>query len=165
MTKLAMAFALLFGAAAAAHAQVPGGSPGSDAARAALRRGDAAAVDEAHIASTRDKNKVPDKWYDKPDTFKAEIKVTNNSAKPIKSVTWTATLLNAETGNFIRSFDVTTRKKISPGKTRSLSERFVTPRDLVVRANARHPNRPNVADLKVKVKTVTYADGTTSTTP
>ena len=39
------------------------------------------------------------------------------------------------------------------------------PAFLLVRANARHPNRPKVADLKVAVKSVTYRDGTTSTTP
>lgn len=173
MKKLTLTFMLLLAAAAAAHAQgtTPAGTtypPGSSPTYPKFDP-DAIRRDETHIANSRivtsREEHRADRWYGKADTFKAEIEVTNTSAQPIQSVTWTATLLDSETGAVIRTFEVTTEKKVAPGKTKKLGQRLVTPYDYVVRANARHPNRPNVADLKVAVKSVTYSDGTTSTTP
>ena len=174
MRKLTLTFMLLLAATAAAHAQqgtTPVGTPYPPGSSPIYPKIDPDAVrrDETHIANNRSATSKEeykaDRWYSKADTFKAEIEVTNTSAQAIQSVTWTATLLDSETGAIIRTFDVTTEKKIAPGKTKKLGQRLVTPYDYVVRANARHPNRPNVADLKVAVKRVTYRDGTTSTTP
>jgi hypothetical protein len=170
MTKLTLTFALLLTAAAAAHAQIPNGSPGSDPVREAMRVGDPARTDEARIAASRAANVRSEDEADAvrramPQTFNAEIAVTNSAAQAIKAVSWRATLINPETGAVIRSYDVTTEARIAPGSTKKLSKRLRTPRDNVVKAASQPRHKPTVADLKVKVTGVTYVDGSTSTTP
>ena len=174
MTKLTLAFAMMLTAAAAANAQTtPAGTPWPPNTLPiegnTKKIQDPVILEERHIAASRNSTAPAERRAstlpDRDVFFKAEIKVKNSSAKAIRYVTWTATLLDSETGEFIRSYYVTTEAKIAPGKTRKLSERLLTPIDRVVRANARRPDKPNVADIKVKVNEVTYADGTTSTTP
>lgn len=171
MKKLTLAFGLLLTASAAAHAQVPNGSPGSDPLREAQRQPtDAARQGEALITASRMRNNTLESEADSvrnamPKTFRAEVSVTNHAAQSIKSVAWTATLLDPETGAVIRTYDVTTDARIAPGSTKRLSKHLRTPRTNVVRVASRSPYRPTVADLKVKVKAVTYVDGSTSATP
>jgi hypothetical protein len=183
MKKLTLAFALLLTTAAAAHAQVSTNNPtgitsnnptSDDGVRNAMRLGDEAAKGEAMISASRSANvRIVDEANravprgrsgPRPGEFNADINVTNSAAKTIKAVAWTATLVDHETGAVIRSYDVTTKTKIAPGKTKKLSKRLTTPGAQVVRANSQTPKR-QVADLKVTVTGVTYADGSTSTTP
>ncbi|MET0645020.1 MAG: hypothetical protein ABW208_00280 [Pyrinomonadaceae bacterium] len=170
MKKLTLAFALLLTASAAAHAQVPGGGPGSDPRREAMRLGDAAKAEEAHISdyrasNVRIENEAAAARRHTPRTFKAEVEVTNHSAKAIKSVAWTAMLVDTATGDVIRTYDVETKSRIAPGKTKKLAKRLPTPRARVVNASGNPSRRAAVANLKVEVASVTYADGTTSTAP
>lgn len=170
MTKLTLAFALLLTASAAARAQVPGGSPGSDPLREAMRQGDAARVGEAHIRTSRVYGASAERAANAarrnlPQTFKAELRVTNSAAKAIKSVAWTATLTDPLTGAVLRTYDVESEARIAPGRTKKLSKRLRTPPATALNASAGRPRVMPVADLKVAVTGVTYVDGSTSTTP
>jgi hypothetical protein len=171
MTRLTLAFTLLLTTAAAAHAQTPNGNPGSDPLREAMRTGDSAKVEEAHINASRanrlkaESAAATGRSSNRPQTFKAQVEVTNRAAKAIKSVVWTATLTDPDTGSVIRAYDVETKADIAPGKTKRLSERLLTPPATVVNSSAKRPRRTPVADLKVAVKSVTYVDGSTSATP
>ena len=170
MTKLTLAFALLLTASAAARAQLPGGSPGSDPLREAMRQGDAAKVEEAHIRASRisgarSEREAAAARRDRPQTFKAEIRVMNSAAKAIKSVVWTATLTDPLTGAVLRTYEVESETSIAPGKTKKLSKRLRKPGPIVVNASTGSTSRIPVADLKVAVTGVTYVDGSTSTTP
>jgi hypothetical protein len=173
MKKLTLAFALLLTAAAAAHAQTtPAGTsypPGSSDIYPKKIK-DPAQLDEAHIANSRLRSTPAEREAEAarrntPQTFKAEVVVTNHAAKAIKSVEWTATLTDPATGDIISTYDVTTKSNISPGKTKKLSKRLRTPHVRVVSATSRDPYRPQVGNVKVEVTGVTYADGSTSTTP
>ena len=174
---VSLLFLSLLGAVCAA-AQTPGGnsnantggSPSGESLRAAMRAGDPARGGEALISASRAYNAKFEDEADAarravPRTFNAEVVVTNGAAQAIRSVSWTATLINRDTGAVIRSYDVTTRTRIAPGKTRKLSKFLQTPRDNVVKVASQPPGKPTVADLKVRITGVTYADGTTSTTP
>lgn len=173
MTKLTLALALLLTAAAASRAQTtPVGTPyppGSSPIEPKIIR-DPVHREEALITASRTRNYSAEREADAarramPPTFKAQVEVTNRAAKAIKSVVWTATLTDPDTGAVIRTYDVETKAGIAPGKTKRLSKRLRTPRANVVNTSAQSPRRGLVADLKVAVKSVTYADGTTSTTP
>jgi hypothetical protein len=172
MTKLTLAFMLLLTAAAAAHAQstTPAGTPlppgTSDIEPRKIK--DPVHLDEAHIADSRDlgrraENEANSAWRNMPPSFKAEVRVTNHAAKSIRAVSWTATLTDRETGAVVRTYDVTTKARIAPGSTKKLSKHLRTPPANLVRASSRF--MPQLTDLKVEVKDVTYADGSTSTTP
>jgi hypothetical protein len=170
MKKLTLAFALLLSVSAAAHAQAPNGSPGFDPQREALRDRNTIRLDEAHInasrtSSARLESEADAVRHGRLPSFKAQVKVTNHASKTIMAVEWTATLIDPDTRAVIRSYDVTNETKIAPGKTKKLSKYLQTPRTRVVSVKSATPGRPAVADLKVKVTGVTYADGTTSTTP
>lgn len=177
MKRLILTFALLLTATAAAHAQAPTGSPtgspNNDSLRNAMRLGDEAKIGEATISTSRSINvRTADesapvsgaRREPRSGTFDANIEVTNSAAKTIKAIEWTATLIDHETGAIIRSYDVTSKTNIAPGKTKKLSKQLTTPRAHVVQASSPTPNK-QVADLKVKVTAVTYTDGSTSTTP
>jgi hypothetical protein len=92
-------------------------------------------------------------------TFAASVLVTNRSRKTIKSVSWLVSLLDS--GKVIRSYDVTTEKRIAPGKTKRLSERLPVPVLRVVSVSA--PGL--VADVATKVTRVEYTDGSFSDSP
>ena len=173
MKKLTLVFALLLTAAAAAHAQTtPAGTPyppvSSDIYPKKIK--DPVQLDEAHIAASRNSTTPSERnatsaRSNKSPTFKAVVEVTNHSAKAIKSVEWTATLTDPATGDILSTYDVTTKSNIAPGKKKRLSKNLRTPHARVVSATSREPFQPKVGNLKVAVKSVTYADGTTSTTP
>jgi hypothetical protein len=173
MTKLTLAFALLLTAAAAAHAQTtPAGTPyppGTSPIEPRIIR-DPVQRDEAHITASRSYSAAAESEADAArrsmlPNFKAVVEVTNHAAKAIKSVSWTATLTDPDTGTVVRTYDVTTKTDIAPGKTKKLSKRLRTPRANVVRITSRPRYKRSVADLKVAVTGVTYVDGSTSTTP
>lgn len=171
MTKLTLTFVLLLAAAAAAHAQgtTPAGTPYPSGSSPIYPKLDPDVVrrDEAHIAAnraaTRDAEaRAATLGRTSGQTFKAEIKVTNTSVKAIQSVSWTATLLDPFTGAVIRAYDVETETQIAPGKTKKLSEKLPKPGPRTVSATSLGGT---AADLKVRINTITYVDGTTSTTP
>ena len=173
MKKLTLAFALLLTATAAAHAQTtPAGTsypPGSSDIYPKKIK-DPVQLDEAHIANSRVRTGPAEREAaaarrNMPQTFKAEVVVTNHAAKAIKSVEWTTTLTDPDTGDIISTYDVTTKSNIAPGKTKRLSKRLRTPHVRVVSATSRNPYQPQVGNIKVEITGVTYADGSTSTTP
>jgi len=173
MKKLTLAFALLLIASAGAYAQTtPAGTqypPGSTEIYPKKIK-DPVQLDEAHIANSRARSgysarEADASRYNKPPIFKVEIMVTNRAAKTIKSVEWTVTLTDPNTGDVISTYDVTNKAKISPGKSKKLSQTLRNPQARVVRATDPTPSQPRVGNIKVAVKNVTYADGTTSTTP
>lgn len=93
-----------------------------------------------------------------PRTFKASVVVNNSSAKAIASVNWTVSLVDRESGETIRSYDVTTRSRIAPGKKKTLDKRLPLPRYGLV--NARNPQSPGtVAKIVPVITRVTYEDG------
>jgi hypothetical protein len=175
MKKLTLTFALLLTATAVAHAQdsrTPAGTqypPGSSEIYPKKIK-DPVQLDEAHIANARvrttpSEREAASARYNRNRSFKAVVEVTNHAAKAIKSVEWTATLTDSLTGDIISTYDVTTKSNIAPGKTKKLSKNLRTPAARVVSAAAGNPYRPQVGNIQVEVKTITYADGTTSTTP
>lgn len=176
MRKVTLAACLALAALTSTHAQnlPPGHSPSATPNnRDALTIKDLIHRDEALIAGANkrgnsaqgDTAEVP--HYTHANTFKAQIEVTNNSTKAIKSVSWLASLIDPGTGQLIRAYDVTTKARIAPSKTKRLLKRLATPHVNVVSANSTPTSRksPAVADLKVKVTRVIYEDGTTSDTP
>lgn len=177
MRKLTLAFAFLLTASAAARAQDPySGAPVRDPHRDALAIRDPVRREEALIAGARrtisrmEHEAASGRRSSRSGSgayvgFKAEIEVTNRSAKTIKSVNWTATLTDPETGAVIDAYDVTTRASIAPGGKKKFSKRLKTPRAAVLNAARTQTGRAPVADLKVAVTGVTYADGSTAPTP
>lgn len=174
MKKLTLTLALLLTAAAAAHAQdrtaagttYPAGS--SDIYPKKIK--DSVQLDETHIANSRTRSTPAEQEAaaarrNQPRTFKAVVEVTNHAAQAIKSVEWTATLTDTVTGDVISTYDVTTKSNIAPGKTKKLSKNLRTPHTRVVSATSRNFYQPQSGKVSVEVKAVTYADGTTSTTP
>jgi hypothetical protein len=97
-----------------------------------------------------------------PRTFKASVVVNNSSAKAIASVNWTVSLVDRESGETIRSYDVNTRTRIAPGKKKTLDKRLPLPRYGLV--NARNPQSPGtVAKIVPVITRVTYEDGSFDT--
>lgn len=171
MKKLTLALALLLTATAAAHAQTtPAGTqypPGSSEIYPKKIK-DPVQLDESHIVNSRvntapSEREAASSRYNKPPTFKVEIMVTNRAAKAIKSVEWAVTLTDPTTGDIISTYDVTTKAKISPGKSKKLSKNLNNPQARVVSVRDRTPYQPQVGNIKVEVTSVTYADDTTST--
>jgi hypothetical protein len=173
MTKLTLALALTLAASATALAQTPsnaGVGAGNDRVRDAMRLGDSAKAEEAHITASRAYSASAESEANAArrrvvPTFKAVVEVTNHAAKAIKSVYWTATLTDPGTGNVISSYDVKTKTRIAPGSTKKLSKHLRAPRPAPAMLASTPLGKSPVADLKVEVKGVTYVDGTTSTTP
>ena len=98
--------------------------------------------------------------------FKARVVVTNRSSKLIKSVSWTAILTQPGTNDIISEHYLTSRLDIAPGKTKKVTQKLqIRPVRVVNAANLPPANSGQVADLKVAVTEVTYADGSTSKTP
>lgn len=178
MKKLAIVAVtlLILAAAASAHAQGvpprPGQtSPENETRQDALRDKDPVRRDERVIAvSKRELIKIErEANKSRPTTagtFKAQVIVTNHSPKTIKSVSWSASLTDPDTGELIRTYDVTSEARITPGKTKKLSKKLPLPRVNVVSAAAPvNSKSPAVANLKATVARVMYEDGTTSETP
>ena len=171
MKKLmfAAALALVALAAAPTQAQPPTAQDRRDNAR--LRDPDPAVREEAHIRnfrihSARAEREAASSYRSMLlPSFEARLVVTNTSAKTVRSVDWTATLTDRETGELISTYDVTTETKIAPGKAKRLKKKFRTPSARAVDAAGERRRPAQVADLTVSVTRVTYEDGTTSETP
>jgi hypothetical protein len=98
--------------------------------------------------------------------FKAQVIVTNHSTKFIKSVSWTATLTQPGSTEVIAQNNLYSEVNIAPGKTKKLTKKVqIRPIRVVNAANLPSGKEPPVADLKVAVTEVTYADGSKSKTP
>ena len=97
-----------------------------------------------------------------PRTFKASVVVTNGSPKTIASVDWTVSLVDRESGETFRRYEVTTRTRVAPGKKKTLNKRLPLPRYGLV--NARAPKSPDtVARIVPEITRVTYDDGSSDT--
>jgi hypothetical protein len=170
MTKLLLALTLTLIAAGSAQAQVSRRpAEGDNTRQAALRDPDPIRRDERMISiSSRELRREPrprDVRYVYNHTFKARLSITNHSAKTITSVSWMASLIDPATGELIRSYPVTTEKRIAPGGTKKLEKKLPAPIARVVRVGPDGLASPTVADLKSTVVRITYEDGSTSETP
>ena len=93
--------------------------------------------------------------------------VNNESDKEIRSIKWTATLINRETQETIQSFPLETKRKIAPHKSSKLKERLVLPlkklQGQVVSATQpiKDPTRTAV-DEKYEIVEILYADKSVS---
>ncbi|HEX7314844.1 MAG TPA: hypothetical protein VF297_13035 [Pyrinomonadaceae bacterium] len=169
MKKLTLAFALLLTASAAAHAQMPT-RPSNDPLGRDTDPRPGIARDEINIGDSRSRVSSMEREADRarrssPGNLKAEFEVTNNADKAIKSVAWTATITNADSGDVIQTQQLTTNTRIDPGKTKKLSKRLKAPRADEVKGGY-FPGLPFwFGPVKVEIKSVTYVDGSTSTTP
>jgi hypothetical protein len=163
------ALALVAGMSATAQAQVPSAQDRRDEAR--RRDPDPIIRDEAHISNSRRQSNRAEREAraayrsSNGPSFKAGVVVTNSSAKTIKSVTWSAVLTDRHTGHVIRTYDVTSKASIAPGRSKKLTKRLQTPYGHVVSSSSGGGRSAQAADLKVAVESVTYEDGSTSATP
>src|SRR5688572_3372021 len=60
-------------------------------------------------------------------TFKASVLVDNRSAKAVRSVQWTVTLVVPSSGATISRYYVTTEGRVAPGKSKRLTQRLPVP--------------------------------------
>ncbi|HEY0082239.1 MAG TPA: hypothetical protein VGB61_05565 [Pyrinomonadaceae bacterium] len=170
MRKLLLAATLTMIAAGSAQAQVSRRpSEGDNNRQAAMRDPDPVRREERMISISsrelRREHRPYNERYVSNRTFKARVSITNHSTKTIKSVSWMASLVDPATGQLIRSYPVTTEKRIAPGGTKKLETKLPLPMARVVRVGPDGVASPTVADLKSTVVQVTYEDGSTSETP
>jgi len=96
--------------------------------------------------------------------LEAKLKVTNHSTNEIRFVSWVVSFTDPITGALISTREVTSKKKIAPGKEKTLKKTLSVPR--LVRVTAKDGKTHSVLPKMTSALTkVTYADGTTSTTP
>lgn len=96
--------------------------------------------------------------------LEAKLKVTNHSHNEIRFVSWVVSFTDPITGALISAREVTSKSKIAPGKEKTLKKTLSVPR--LVRASARDgKTRAVLPKMTSTLNHVTYADGTTSTTP
>lgn len=98
-------------------------------------------------------------------TFKASVVVLNRSPKTVKSVLWTVSLVDPESGATIRSYDVATEGRIAPGKRKSLTRRLPIPPSGVVSARRPGGTTVPVADVVTSVTRIEYTDGSSTDSP
>jgi hypothetical protein len=178
MTRFILLAVLIFSAVVIANAQRdPRGTSTVDTVQDALRDPDPIHRDERLIAgANRNIRRIPREDPLPPSrslrsatplpVFKARVVVTNHSAKLIKSVYWTAILTQPGTNDIISQHHLTSHVDIAPGKTKKVTQKLqIRPVRVVNVAKLPPVNSPQVADLKVAVTEVIYADGSTSKTP
>jgi len=176
MRNLILVVAFTFCGVVSANAQYPSHPPYTshrDTLHDALRDPDPIHRDERLIAGANKRiigNETssiitPRFSYHRPH-FEAKVVVLNTSSRKIKAVSWTAILTDPATGQLIRSFEVTTKTGIAPGRKKELKKMLPTPvAAKVVNTTTLRRDPRHVADLKVAVTSVTYQDGSTSKTP
>ena len=156
--KLAIVIALSLVAFSSARAQQPGSLSQQEAGRQRQEQEGLEArqkMDDLHGEAAAGRAMMPR-------MFKATVVVNNSSAKAIASVNWKVSLVDRESGETIRSYSVTTRTRIAPGKKKKLDKRLPLPRYGLV--NARDPKSPGtVAKIVPEIKRVTYEDGSFDT--
>jgi hypothetical protein len=97
--------------------------------------------------------------------FKTNFLVNNESDKEIRSIKWTATLINRETQETIQSFPLETKRKIAPHKSSKLKERLVLPlKKLQGRQFQPHSQlkTDETVDEKYEIVEILYADKSVS---
>jgi hypothetical protein len=160
--------ALVLGAAVSARAQVPG--PNSTQTRPDSVRGpnsireDERRMDISRAQMSRMEREAAAKRSRPQPTLKARLVVTNRGASAIKSVAWVAALTDHFTGEVLRTYEVTTNKRIAPGKSATLEKKLPAPRVGEMDASASLTSLIT-ADLKTSVVRITYEDGSTSAAP
>ena len=96
--------------------------------------------------------------------LEAKLKVTNHSSNEIRFVSWVVSFTDPITGAIVSTREVTSKSKIAPGKEKTLKKTLSVPR--LVRVTAKDGKaRAVLPKVKSALINVTYADGTTSTTP
>ena len=99
-------------------------------------------------------------------TFEASVLINNRAAKTVKSVSWRVSLVDPDSGEVIRKYDITTEKRIAPGRRKKLTRRLPVPPPGSVSANARGgASSGTVADVVAVVTRVEYTDGTFGDAP
>jgi len=106
------------------------------------------------------------KWRPTGRTFPASVVVHNQSTKSIKSVFWSVSLVNPESGELIRKYEVISDKRIKPTERRKLTRRLPIPFVRVVRATAGGGKSPDdIANVVTVITRVEYTDGSFADSP
>jgi hypothetical protein len=106
------------------------------------------------------------RWHPTGRTFPASVVVHNQSTKSIKSVFWSVSLVNAESGELIRKYEVTSDKRIKPTERRKLTQRLPIPFVHVVRATAGGgKSSDEIANVVTLITRVEYTDGSFANSP
>jgi hypothetical protein len=159
-----LAFMLAATLAAAAMAQEPGREQ-REVLREPGRRGEIM-IDRSRVKLDELSRAADRQRRASARTFKASVVVRNESPKTIKSVSWVVSLVDPESRELIRRYEVTTEKRIAPGRTEKLSRRLPVPPARVVSAAPPGGTRPRpVADVQAVVTRVDYTDGSSAESP
>jgi hypothetical protein len=106
------------------------------------------------------------KWRPTGRTFPASVVVHNRSTKNIKSVSWSVSLVNPESGELIRKYEVTSDKRIKPAERRKLTRRLPIPFVRVVSATAGGgKSSDEIANVVTAITRVEYTDGSFADSP
>jgi hypothetical protein len=165
--KLVSIIAVTLVLSASAYAQSPpGSSSGRDTVQRALRDPDPVRRDERLISISHsnpsNSSSNSSAWRNEiARSFKGLVFVENHSGLAIKSVSWVASLTDPQTGALIRTYDVTTKTRIAPGKSKVLTRKFTLPISDVVNADKIR----RVANLTSTITGITYEDGSTASAP
>jgi hypothetical protein len=92
------------------------------------------------------------------------LKVTNHSSNDIKFVSWQVSFTDPTSGQLVGKRELTSKSRIAPGKEKTLKKTVSVPH--LIRVSAKDGKARMVLPKMTSTLTnVTYADGTTSTTP
>ena len=97
-------------------------------------------------------------------SLEAKLTLTNHSSNEIKSVLWRVSFIHPTTFAVLETREITSKSKIAPGKEKTLKKTLRIPRLVNVTA-ANGKTHAVVPTMTTALDSVTYADGTTSTTP
>jgi hypothetical protein len=96
--------------------------------------------------------------------IEAKLKVTNHSSNDIKFVSWQVSFTDPTSGQLVGKRELTSKSRIAPGKEKTLKKTVSVPH--LIRVSAKDGKARMVLPKMTSTLTnVTYADGTTSTTP
>ncbi|HEV2803277.1 MAG TPA: hypothetical protein VGW12_22645 [Pyrinomonadaceae bacterium] len=106
------------------------------------------------------------RWRPTGSTFQASVVVHNQSAKSIKTVFWSVSLVNPESGELIRKYEVTSDKRIKPTERRKLTQRLPIPFVRVVSATGGGgKSSDEIANVVTVITRVEYTDGSFADSP
>ncbi|MEA2205122.1 MAG: hypothetical protein QOE77_1898 [Blastocatellia bacterium] len=94
----------------------------------------------------------------------AKLKVTNHGSNEIKFISWQVLFTDPTSGQLVGKRELTSKSRIAPGKEKTLKKTVSIPRLLRVTAKD-GKTRMVLPKMTSTLTNVTYADGTTSTTP
>ena len=97
-------------------------------------------------------------------SLEARLTITNHSSNEIKLVSWRVSFIHPTTFAVIETREITSKSKIAPGKEKTLKKLLRPPHPVEVKAVS-GKTRAVLPTMTTALDSVTYADGTTSTTP